>query len=235
MEMNNEAKFNNNMRTEEEKQKIEQNLSEPYMIENFITNEERNQLIEYFKQSNKKIYKITGPVTLHLDNNDYQNEIIKTILERVENEVNAKVYFGHFFYTTKPHIIHNDDSFDIKTPYKGINIPLETFEDTFLCIFEQYYLDGPSKFFNGSKDLPTYYNTQVYEYSNVKNLSSIQFDEYLRLKQFGHLEKSWLEGLSIKSIFKQLPNSAIIFDTVRLHCSTNFIQSKLGLSFFTKI
>lgn len=223
------------MRTEEQKQQIEKSLSEPYMIENFITNEERLQLIDYFNKNDKKIHKITGPITLHLDESDYKTDLFKNILEKIKNELNSEVYFGHFFYTKVPHIIHNDDSYDIVHPYKGINIPLETFEDTYLCIFEQYYLDGPSKFFNGSTDLPTYYNTQVYEYSNVKNLSSKVFDEELRNTYFNHLEKKWLEGLSIKTIFKQIPNCGIVFDTVRLHCSSKFNKSKLGLSFFTKL
>lgn len=223
------------MRTEEQKLKIEKTLSEPYSIKNFITNNERLQLIDYFKSSNKKIYKNTGPITVHLDENDYENELIKNIIGRVKNEINAEIYFGHFFYTTIPHIIHNDDSYNIDSPYKGINIPLETYEDTFLCIFEQYYLNGPSKFFNGSNDIIGYYNTHVYEYSNVKKLSSTAFDEQIRKEYLGHIEPLWLQGLSINSMIKQELNSAIIFDTVRLHCSTNFKQSKLGLSFFTKL
>ena len=133
------------MRTDKEKEKIEQTLSDPYLIENFITDSERYQLIDYFNNSNKKIHKITGPITLHLDESDYSTELFKNILTKISNEVHAEVYFGHYFYTTVPHIIHNDDSYNISTPYKGINIPLETFEDTYLCIFDQYYLNGPSK------------------------------------------------------------------------------------------
>lgn len=223
------------MRTYEDKHCIEQRLSEPYIIENFITDDERVQLIDYFKKSDRKIYKITGPITLHLDETDYKTDLFKTLLARIQEEIHAEVYFGHFFYTQIPHIIHNDDSYDITTPFKGINIPLETFEDTYLCIFDQYYLNGPCKFFNGSNNIPTYYNTQVYEYSNVKNLSTQPFDEETRKIQFSHLERSWLEGLSIKAVFKQVPNCGIIFDTVRLHCSSNFTKSKLGLSIFTKL
>jgi hypothetical protein len=225
----------NDMRSEEQKLKIEKTLADPYIIDNFITEDERLQLIKYFHTSNKKIYKNTGPITVHLDDSDYEIELIKNILERVESEVSAKVYFSHFFYTTIPHIIHNDDSYNIDHPYKGINIPLETFEDTFLCVFDQYYLNGPSKFFNGSSNIPGYYNTHVYEYSDVKQLSLIPFNEEFRREYLDHIEPAWLTGLSIKSMYKQSLNTAIVFDTVRLHCSTNFKQSKLGLSFFTKL
>ena len=104
-----------------------------------------------------------------------------------------------------------------------------------MCIFDQYYLNGPSKFFNGSEDIVGYYNSHVYEYSDVISLTNQPFDETFRIKYLSHLEPNWLNGLSIHSMIKQTLNSAIVFDTVRLHCSTNFKQSKLGLSFFTKL
>lgn len=223
------------MRSLEQKQRIENYLSDPFIIQNFITETERLSLINYFNVSDKKIVKNTGPITVHLDDNDYKNDLISSILRRVENELKAKVYFGHFFYTSTPHIIHNDDSYNIECPYKGINIPLETFEDTYLCIFDQYYLNGPSKFFNGSSNIPGYYNTHVYDYSEVKNLTSKSIDDNIIKEFLGHLDPEWLEGLSILDIFIQEPTTAIVFDTVRLHCSSNFKKSKLGLSFFTHL
>jgi hypothetical protein len=223
------------MRSDEYKNKIINNLSSPYRIDNFITETERNLLKDYFNDSSHKIIKNTGPIVLHLSEYDYQNEVLYGIKTRVEQLLNSSVYFGHFFYTNRPHIIHNDDSLSINVPYKGINIPIETCEETSLCIFDQFYLDGPCKFFNGSTDIPTYHNLQKYEYSGVQGLVDGDFDESFRIKHLNHLEPSWLQGLSIKEMIQQTMNCGIVFDTVNLHCSTNFKQSKLGLSFFTHL
>lgn len=109
----------------------------------------------------------------------------------------------------------------------------------YLCFFDQIYLEGPSKFFNGSSNIPTYYNLQVYEYSKVLNLSSSIIDKGIIQKFFTHLRPKWLEGLSFKSAELWKPGNAIIFDCVRLHCASDFrtqgIKSKLGLSIFTKL
>ena len=104
-------------------------------------------------------------------------------------------------------------------------------------MFDQYYLDGPAKFFRGDKDIPTYYNKQIYEYSAVENLIDQPFPEDIRLRYFTHLRKPWLQGLSLRSVHKWSPGSAIIFDAVRLHSASDFrrlgIESKLGISIFT--
>jgi hypothetical protein len=148
---------------------------------------------------------------------------------------------GFFFWTNYPHIVHNDDTFELPdTVYKGINLPLE-FEGTTdiypkLCFFDQYYFHGPAKFFNGSKNIPTHYNKQVYEYTDVSGIVVEPFQDNDRL--FTHLNPKWLEGLSLQTSLDWIPGRALIFDSVQLHCASDFrnlsIRSKLGISIFTK-
>jgi hypothetical protein len=115
---------------------------------------------------------------------------------------------------------------------------MEGFSETHpkLCFFDQFYFHGPSKFFNGDTTIPTYYNKQVYDYKDINGLVSTPFvdnDNY-----FTHLKLQWLEGLSLHSALDWVPGNAIVFDSVRLHCASDFrklgIKSKLGISIFTK-
>jgi hypothetical protein len=55
---------------------------------------------------------------------------------------------------------------------------------------------------------------------------------------FTHLKPQWLEGLSLHSALDWIPGNALVFDSTRLHCASDFrasgIKSKLGISVFTK-
>ena len=103
--------------------------------------------------------------------------------------------------------------------------------------FDQFYFHGPAKFFNGDTNVATYYNKQVYEYSDVDGLVDVQFVDADKL--FTHLKPSWLKGLSLHSTLEWRPGNALIFDSVRLHCASDFrrlnIQSKLAISIFTRL
>lgn len=235
------------MRTPDIILKIKESFSNPDMIENFVSDEEINHLVSIFENSDDRnaplIYKNTGPISLDIQNyltDRIIEKIIKKIKEKIENfEITA----AFFFKTDYPHIIHNDDTFELPdSVYKAINIPLKFYGDfkevPKLCFFDQCYYHGPAKFFYGDTDLPTYYNKQVYEYTDVEGISDIPFDKKTYLKYFTHLDYSWLHGLNLKCVIDQQIGSAIIFDSVRLHCSNDFrkqgIQSKLALSIFTK-
>jgi hypothetical protein len=227
------------MRSSEDKQYLRSRLEDAISIENFLDNDEINELIELYHNKDK-IHKNTGPVVSYLQDEPIFEKLVTRLKPLIGD---FKVYSAAYFYVTFPHIIHNDDQFDLPKTFKAITLPLQlnyssdSKELPSLCMFDQYYLDGPAKFFNGSKDIPTYYNKQIYEYSNVENKTDKPFPEDLRLKYLTHLRKPWLEGLSIKSIHKWQPGSAIIFDAVRLHCASDFrqlgISSKLGISIFT--
>lgn len=232
------------MRSKEQIAHISKNFSSPRSVENFLTPAEVQELISLYKSSDTGaplVYKNTGPVTLNI--NDYLDRpVFKSIWQRIEKEIGAfEMTAGFFFWTNYPHIIHNDDTFELPdTVYKGINLPLE-FEGLSniypkLCFFDQYYFHGPAKFFNGSNSIPTYYNRQIYEYSNVSGTVNRPFVD--GDKFFTHLNYKWLEGLSLQTSLDWIPGNALIFDSVQLHCASDFrqlgIKSKLGISIFTK-
>jgi hypothetical protein len=236
------------MRSNEDKEKIISNLAEPFSVDSFLTSEEIAMLIDMFKAGKNKIYKNTGPVTVDIPVEEIKNsDLFQNILDRLKPYIgeNFEVYTAFLFYVEIPHIIHNDDSFDLPMIYKGIAIPLEiTYESCFteypsLCFFDQYYLEGPSKFFNGSKDIHTFYNKCIYEYSEVKNKSSDGISKDVKEKYLTHIRDNWLDQLTFNSAQEWKPGNAIIFDCARLHAASNFkkqgIKSKLGISIFTKL
>jgi len=235
--------FNSSMRNPNQILKIKANIQDPYDIKNVLTPYEIGYLTNIFKNtaSNNKIYKNTGPITLDLKS--YINDpLIIKILALIENSIGPfEITAAFFFQTTFPHIIHNDDSFELPdSVYKAITLPLsmEGFSGEYpkLCFFDQFYFHGPAKFFNSDTAVPTYYNKQVYNYADVSELVNTPFID--RNKYFTHLNPQWLEGLSLHSALDWIPGNALIFDSIRLHCASDFrnlgIKSKLGISIFTK-
>ena len=125
--------------------------------------------------------------------------------------------------------------------YKGITLPLRIDGNAIpnLCFFDQFYFHGPAKFFYGDKEIPTYYNKQVYDYTDVDgSLDSMLIDESTRISYLTHLKPQWLRGLTFWGTLKWRPGNALVFDSTRLHCASDFrqqgIKSKLGISIFTK-
>jgi len=231
------------MRTPDQILQIKTTIQDPYEIKNILTVDEVNCLIDIFKShpADNKIYKNTGPVTLDLKSY-VEHPLITKIFSLIENSIGPfEITAAFFFQTEFPHIIHNDDSFELPdNVYKAITLPLsiEGFSETHpkLCFFDQFYFHGPSKFFNGDTTIPTYYNKQIYDYKDINGLVSTPFvdnDNY-----FTHLKPQWLEGLSLHSALDWVPGNALVFDSVRLHCASDFrklgIKSKLGISIFTK-
>jgi hypothetical protein len=225
---------------------IKSKIQYPYSVENFLSLEDIEHLIKLYDVVSEDclIKKNTGPVTLDLTP-FFEDQIIKNILDNLKKEIgNFEITAAFFFKTHYPHIIHNDDTFELpQGVYKGITIPLKAYgrftELPKLCFFDQFYFHGPAKFFKGSSEIPTHYNKQVYNYDQVDELSTIPFSLELYKKYFTHLKKEWLEGLSFHSALDWSPGSALIFDSVRLHCASDFrslgIDEKLGISIFTKV
>jgi hypothetical protein len=229
------------MRSAADKEFLISRFTDTIYVEQFLHREEISYLIELFNKSENKIYKNTGPITC---NSIMSDPMLEIIAERLRPLIgNFKIYSAAYFNVKTPHIIHNDDEKSFPLTYKAITLPLkldytrETSELPNLCIFDQYYLEGPSKFFNGDDNIPTYYNQQVYEYSKVENKSTSDINQHQFRKYLTHLKPKWLNGLSINSMHPWQPGSAIIFDALKLHCASDFrkigISSKLGISIFT--
>ncbi len=236
------------MRTPEKISKILELVEEPYAVKNLLSEDDIDHLITIFDEQGSRtgpysnlIQKNTGPITLDLYEY-YKDPIVEKILKNIETHIGKfEVTAAFFFRTDYPHIIHNDDTFELPdSVYKAITIPLllDGFTKSYpkLCFFDQFYFHGPAKFFKGSSDIPTYYNKQVYEYDNIHGLVETKVKDHE--KYFTHLNPRWLEGLSLHSTLDWIPGDALIFDSVRLHCASDFrnlgIKSKLGISIFTK-
>ena len=226
-------------RPQEDKDIILKNLEETYYIENFVSKSDVEELCDIWDKSSNRVFKRTGPITSTIT--DFKVPVMRRITDKIHSLYpDCEIYHGMYFYVNYPHIIHNDDNKEWPLIYKAFNIPLryEGDELPYLCFFDQVYLDGPSKFFNGETDMPTHYNKLVYDYENVVGKSKEPFDEYLKDKYLTHIKDEWLKGLSFNSSHHWQPGNAIVFDCCRLHCASDFrkqnIKSKLGLSIFTQ-
>lgn len=229
------------MRTKEERELLVSRFTDTIYVNDFLLPDEVSYLISLFNRSIDKIHKNTGPIT---SNSLMEDDILEVIAKRLEPIIgNFKIFSAAFFDVKFPHIIHNDDLKSFPRTYKAITLPLKLEYSKFnsnlpkLCIFDQYYLEGPAKFFNGDTDIPTYYNTQVYEYSDVQNKSLTKINQDTVEKYLTHIKPSWLQDLSLNSVHDWKPGAAIIFDALKLHCASDFrrlgITSKLGISIFT--
>jgi len=236
------------MRNNQQIASIKNRISDPYSVDNFISPEDVAHLIALFESQRTEptvVYKNTGPITLDIKDYLEDTVISKIIVQLKEKLGNFEITAGFFFTTNYPHIIHNDDTFELpEGVYKGVTIPLKTYGSADnipdLCFFDQFYFHGPAKFFNGDSDIPTYYNKQIYDYADVDGaIDRMIIDESTRCQYFTHLKTSWLRGLTLWGTLKWRPTSALIFDSVRLHCASDFRQQgithKLGISIFTKL
>lgn len=228
---------------------IKSYMTDPFSVDNFLSKDDIEHLISIYDSADSlnnpyegKIKKNTGPVTLNLYP-FYRDTVVEKIIKKLNSHIGEfEITAAFFFKTDYPHIIHNDDTFELPDGvYKGITIPLAVYGSDAvpsLCFFDQCYFHGPAKFFNGDSDIPTYYNKQIYEYSNIDGLVNSNFPDDLYKKYFTHLRKSWLEGLSFKCALPWIPGNVLIFDSVRLHCASDFrslgIKEKLAISIFTK-
>jgi len=222
---------------------IKSGITDPYSIDDFLSTEDVNHLVNLFecqKSEPNVVYKNTGPITL--DINDYLTDsVLSKIIGKLHKEIGPfEITAGFFFTTNYPHVIHNDDTFELpNTVYKGITIPLKLHGEgkdyPKLCMFNQFYFHGPAKFFKGESHIDTYYNKCIYDYENIDGKVDSTIND---ISLFTHLKPKWLEGLSLHSTLEWKPGNIMIFDSVRLHCASDFRQlgyhSKLGISIFTK-
>jgi len=235
------------MRNQSQIETIKEKISDPYIIDDFLSVDDIDYLIKLFNSqeiAENKVYKNTGPVTLDIE--PYlEDSVVSKIIDKLVKEIGPfEITSGFFFTTNYPHVIHNDDTFKLPDGvYKGITIPLKAYgSDRIpkLCFFDQFYFHGPAKFFYGDKDIPTYYNKQVYDYKEVDGiLDTMLIDESTRVSYLTHLKPKWLTGLTFWGTLDWRPTSALIFDSTRLHCASDFRQQgithKLGISIFTKL
>ena len=230
------------MRSNEQIAAIKKTHSPPVQLLNALDTNKIEFLLNYY-HSQDKIEKNTGPKVVYVQEG---TGVIDDILIPLRKQFgNFKVRACHFFDVDNPHILHIDDSYDYPTTYKAFTIPLWVENGDCnkikLVMFDQYYYGGPVKFFKDEvfdKEV-IFYNKHLYEYTGVENLVDTGIPKNVKIKMLGHLKSKWLEGLSVHCYFPWTIGSIIAFDSLRLHCSSNFknigIKRKIGLSIFTEI
>lgn len=234
-------------RPQEQTDKLLSNLSDTIILKDFISDTDKHTLVNIYKKySAEAVAKTTGPTTV-ITRHFKDDPAFIDIFERIQKElgIQVSIWGGNFFDTPKPFAIHNDVDFrhDIM-PAKCMVIPLVktyktdyvyvTDEDAKFYIFDQTCPHGAVKCFKGTKDMPSPYNIPLHEYSMLTNVHN---DNRIPNVQVS-FNKQWLEGLSVEKECDWIPGDVIVFDCIRLHCSSDFrekgIQSKLGLSLFTQ-
>lgn len=229
--------------SQEQKQAIVDNYSDPYSVRNFLSSSEVEILKEFFhSRPDQQVKKPSGPLCLQITN-DLDKEL-SWLKDKVISELgNVEIYAALYFDVETPHVLHNDDSKDGGVSYKAITLPLEIRGDVDqfpgLVFFDQYYLEGPAKFFKGTVlDPHRTYNETVLEYDQVQGKVEGFVNREFYNKYLKHIRFTNLEGLSVNTMIDWKVGNAIIFDSTKIHCATNFkelgVESKLGLSLFTK-
>jgi len=235
------------LRPQEQVDELQRNLEDTIILRDFITDQEIDTLVSiYEKHLDKANTKTTGPTTVITRHFKEDPEFVE-IFERISNklELSLDIWGGNFFDTGKPFAIHNDVDYrhDIM-PAKCMVIPLTktyqtdyvyvTEEDAKFYVFDQTMPHGPVKCFKGEPDRFSPYNTPLSDYKHIIGLHADNRQPKLDVT----FNRTWSEGLSVERECNWEPGDVIVFDCVRLHCSSDFTQHgmlrKLGLSLFTK-
>jgi len=225
------------MRTLEQISHVKQGQGDPYSIRGIV---DVTRLYKYYILNEDRVeQKNTGPKVLNVDPTE---EVFQPLIASLKEEVGEfNIRCMHYFDVTNPHIIHNDDEFEYPNCYKAFTIPLRiygTSNDVKLVVFDQYYYGGPAKFVNGSdmSKYPVYYNKFLTEYNAVEEKSTAGLND-IELSYLTHLQSNWVNGLSINKMLPWTVGEALCFDSLALHCSSDFkntgIERKIGVSIFT--
>ena len=229
------------MRTTEQIGFLKKYHSAPVQLTKVLDSKKVNFLLDYY-HNQEKIEKNTGPKVVYVNEGDSVIDDILFLLR--ERFGNFKLRSAHFFEVETPHVLHIDDDFNLPNSYKAFTIPLwvdcNDCNKIKLIMFDQYYYGGPVKFFNGETNIEkTYYNVPLFDYEDVQNKSTNEIPNLIKRKFLSHIKNTWLEELSISNYFPWTIGSIIAFDSLRIHCSSNFrnvgINKKIGLSIFTEV
>lgn len=228
-----------------------------YVIEDFITEDERLFLYDFFlyeyqrngENINNKVLHITHPIRYN---------VIRDILEhKLKQEFGNDIIFysdvsndpisvgDQYFKIIAPYQLHTDCITHIPgyKPYKDIVIPiaLDIPKDTYYFTCNQRYKSRAAQFNYGfnHKYFPNYsniYRENPYEEYGVENVEYGKMDiDFIRKYNSVTTPDSVFSGISIEKIFKWTPRNAIVQDSCVIHSSTDFrrngINWKIGLTF----
>ena len=234
-------------RPQEQVDEILSNVSSTVVLKQFLSRTDRDALLKIYHNNTQRDHKDTGPTTLIAREFKHDPSFIK-IFNKVQAQLglDLNIWGGNFFEADKPYVIHNDVDYrhDIM-PAKCLVIPLQRFyhedavmndTDAQFHIFDQMFFHAPVKCFKGSTDIPNFYNWPLYDYKDVYGLHEDNRKPDINT-MFDEKYPQWMEGFSIESSCDWVPGDVIVFDCVRLHCASNFLDNgiykKIGLSLFT--
>ena len=234
-------------RPQEQTDKLMSRLEDTIILKDFMSDKDIDALVDiYNKNLDQAKSKSTGPTTVITRHFKEDPEFIR-IFERISAELGMDlgIWGGNFFDTGKPFAIHNDVDFrhDIM-PAKCLVIPLVrtyktdyvyvTEEDAKFYIFDQTMPHGPVKCFKGDPDRFSPYNVPLSDYKDIIGIHEDNRQPELDVT----FNRTWSEGLSVETATNWTPGDVIVFDCIRLHCSSDFREHgmlrKLGLSLFTQ-
>lgn len=231
------------MRTQLQIDKIKESQSPATQQFIFLKEHDIEKLLEHYNNHKDKVdEKPTGPKCLYIKEGE---GVIDDLLIPLRKKYgNFKVRNAQIFDTEVPHVIHVDDGRELPNSYKAFTIPLQVTGgasplDAKLCFFDQYYYGGPAKFLNGEDYKSPTYNQAITSYEEVEGINDRGISDIWRKDFLTHLDEKWIKGLSMKSYFPWIPGSYIAFDSLQLHCASDFrkvgVTRKIGLSIFTTL
>ena len=139
---------------------------------------------------------------------------------------------GNFYKHVVPYLPHTDYQ-PRDNNILNVVIPMQYTESLpNLIVFDQTWEQSPVTWSMHHKVQSFTVNIGVkgcpYEYSSIKNLTGKEIDHTL-LQYLNHYPKQCLFGLS-GSAYPFVPGSVILFDNRKIHCTSSFTGTKLGLS-----
>lgn len=237
--------------------KFFQDQNEPsYIINDFISQAEKNLLLEYFNIAfeeygeiiNNHIFRIAYPMKHKLISDIIRPKIYEHFGDDIifYSDISKDVMSvgDQFFKAIRPYGLHTDSvtHIDGYRPYKDIIIPIELNEisKSLYVTFKQRYRGQATMFMNGRNisNFPNYHNVvkkQSYKDYGVENLDySNNQKQVLESIMPKHIPISVYDGLTIEKMLKWQPRHAIVQDTSVLHAPSDFNNEgasyKIGLT-----
>ena len=232
-----------------------------YMINNFISEEERIALIDfYFKTFLEEGHAINNVYrqVIHPLNYSLVSEILKSKIHKELGDdiimyadiMKDQITVGdHFFRMKNAYTVHTDAITHIPgyVPYKDLVLPLEIHNDA-----QTSYYTCNQRYYNRATHFKRdWINPYFANYANIfrcnpyeeYGMTNAEYDENKMINEDWHNEKmsmspvpySVFQGLSIEKEFDWIPGSAIFHDASVLHGPTDFRRNgaewKLGITF----
>ena len=226
-------------------EKIKKNESKPFVVKNFLNNEEIENFLKLYSElpveiNNKRqkiIKKKWSDKFFPKLQNSYKEKLKSVIKNYSMDNPDTKdgdKSLGLFQESYLPVSLHVDTGFDFsKIIYKQTLLPLTNEGET--IIFKNRFYGCSTTFSIDPKELSIKgYNKRSSEHLDIYDKQP--FDEEIHKKFLTHENINNLKGLIVEKIYKWQLGDLLIFDGTNLHCSSSNLRGKkIGLTTSTKI